>query len=167
MPKGITLIGMPGVGKSTIGRLLAAKIGFSFVDLDNLIRDSEGKTHSQIAKEKGDAELTRLEEFYTRGLNLERTVFSPGGSIVYSESAMEKLCRETNVIYLSAPLATIEQRLGDGIAGRGIVGFAEKGLAGVFLERQPLYEKYAHRKIECDTETAEQLADRISSLPLV
>ncbi|TSC81839.1 MAG: shikimate kinase [Parcubacteria group bacterium Gr01-1014_19] len=157
---------MPGVGKSTIGRLLAGKIGFAFLDLDNLIRDSEGKTHAQIASERGDRELSRLEESYTLKANLEKTVFAPGGSIVYSELAMEKLCRETQVIYLAADLAVISQRLGDQIAERGIVGFAEKGLAGVFAERASLYEKYAHRKVECGAETAEQLAEQLAHLSI-
>src|SRR3972149_6935474 len=147
--KGITLIGMPGVGKSTIGRLLAEKIGFSFVDLDNLIRDREGRTHAQIAQEKGDSELSRLEEFYTLGLNLEKTVFSPGGSIVYLPKAMEKLRRETLVIYLSAPIDVIRKNLGDRIDERGIVGLKEKGLGGIFSERAPLYEKFAHQSINC------------------
>ena len=155
---------MPGVGKSTIGRLLAGKIGFAFLDLDNLIRDSEGKTHAQIAQERGDQELSRLEESHTLKANLEKTVFAPGGSIVYSALAMEKLCRETLVIYLSAPLSVISDRLGEQVSARGIVGFVEKGLAGVFAERAPLYEKYAHRRIECGAETAGQLADKIAAL---
>ncbi len=157
---------MPGVGKSTIGRLLAAKIGFAFLDLDNLIRDGEGKTHAQIALQRGDQELSRLEELYTLETNLDKTVFAPGGSIVYSEPAMEKLRRDTRVIYLSAPLSVIHERLGDQIAERGIVGFAEKGLAGVFAERQPLYERYAHYRVECGTASVEELVERIAALPI-
>ena len=162
--RGITLIGMPGAGKSTIGRMLAGRLGFSFVDLDNLIRDETGKTHAQIAKENGDAELSRVEEFYTLGLNFEKTVFAPGGSIVYLPEAMKKVVADSRVIYLDVPLAEIENRLGDEIADRGIVGLKEKGLAGVFAERRPLYEKYAHDRIDCSNLKPEEVCDRLVSL---
>ncbi|MDO8467082.1 MAG: shikimate kinase [bacterium] len=155
---------MPGSGKSTIGRLLAEKIGFSFVDLDNLIRDREGKTHTQIILEKGDKELVRLEEFYTATLNLEKTVFAPGGSIVYSPAAMEKLRQETVAIYLSTPIDVIRKNLGDQIEQRGIVGLRGRGLEGVFAERSPLYEKYAHFTVDCGSKSAEEVCDAVAGL---
>lgn len=161
MAKGITLIGMPGSGKSTIGRLLAGRLGFTFVDLDNLIRDKEGKTHAQIAREKGDAELSRLEEFYTLGLNFENTVFAPGGSIVYSSGAMEKLRRDTEIIYLKLPLAEIGSRLSGNLETRGIVGLKEKGLDGLFAERSVLYEKFAHWSVNCSGLSEDQIIDII------
>ncbi len=164
MAKGITLIGMPGAGKSTIGRMLATRLGFSFVDLDNLIRDREGKTHSQIAREKGDAELSRLEEFYTLGINLEKTVFAPGGSIVYLPLAMEKITAETKVIYLDTPLEMIAENLGYQIDQRGIIGLKEKGLAGVFAERRPLYERYAYDRINCRGLKPDEICERLASL---
>lgn len=162
--KGITLIGMPGAGKSTIGRLLAEKIGFSFIDLDNLIRDREGKTHAQIAREKGDSELSRLEEMYTLGLDLEKTVFAPGGSIVYLPEAMAKLRNETKVIYLVVSPEDIASRLGDQLEQRGIIGLREKGLSGIFSERAPLYERYAHLKIDCGKKDATAVVELVSSL---
>ncbi len=161
---GITLIGMPGSGKSTIGRLLAAKIGFAFVDLDNLIRDKEMKTHAQIAKERGDAELSRLEEVYTLRLNLEKTVFAPGGSIVYSPTAMEKLRRDTKIFYLAVSAEEISRRLGDQLHHRGIIGLEERGLAGIFSERLPLYERYAHMRIDCGNKDAAAIVKQVSSL---
>lgn len=162
--RGITLIGMPGSGKSTVGRLLAERIGFAFVDLDNLIRDSEGKTHAQIAAEKGDAELVRLENEYTAALNLEKTVFAPGGSMVYSSVAMEKLCKETMVVFLSLPLEMISKNLGADIKSRGIVGFNEKGLDGVLAERRPLYEKYAGHTIDCAGLAPQEICEKLVAL---
>lgn len=162
--RGITLIGMPGAGKSTVGRLLAEKLGFAFIDLDNLIRDKEGKSHSQIISEHGDQELVRLEESHTLNLNLENTVFAPGGSIVYSPAAMGKLTRETLIIYLSVPIGVIEKNIGDQIDHRGIVGLSGRGLEGVFDERRPFYEKYAHFQVDCGNRDAASIADQVSSL---
>jgi shikimate kinase len=84
--KGITLIGMPGSGKSTIGKLLAKKSDRKFIDLDILIKVKSGKSHTDILAEQGDSALLKLEEFYTLGLDFTDTVFSPGGSIVYSRT---------------------------------------------------------------------------------
>lgn len=143
------MIGMPGSGKSTVGRLLAERLKFRFIDLDNFIKEAEKKSHAEIAKEKGDSELMRLEELYTLNLDLEDTVFSPGGSLVYSRPAMRRLMKDTLVVHLDVPCEEIEKRIGDKAASRGIVGFAEKGLVGVFRERHPLYQANAHIALNC------------------
>lgn len=161
--KGITLIGMPGAGKSTVGKLLAKKIGYDFLDLDILIKEKEGRGHAEIVKEKGDAELMRLEELHTLGLDLNKTVFSPGGSIVYSAAAMEKLRAETKIIYLELPLSEIKRRLGKSANDRGIVGLAEKGLDGLYGERAPLYEKFAHHTINCRQIPSVEVAEKINA----
>lgn len=147
--KGITLIGMPCSGKSTIGKKLAHNLGWNFIDLDVLIKEREGKSHSLIMKELGEEKLMRLEEKYTLPLNLKRTVFSPGGSIVYSKKAMKKLSAESKIIYLDLPLEEIKRRLGGIAASRGIIGLAKKGLADLFYERRVLYQNAAHQRIEC------------------
>lgn len=147
--KGITLIGMPASGKSTIGKLLAKKLGWKFIDLDILIKVQGGKSHADILAEQGDSALLNLEEFYTLGLNLADTVFSPGGSIVYSARAMEKLGKETEIIYLNLPMEEIRRRLGAAINDRGIVGLREKGLEKLYEERDSLYRQYSHRVIDC------------------
>ncbi len=161
--RGVTLIGMPGAGKSTIGKQLAKKLGYSFLDLDILIKEKEGRSHAVIAQEKGDAELMRLEERYTLGLNLDKTVFSPGGSIVYSAAAMKKLQSETKIIYLELPLSEIRRRLGQGAKDRGIIGLAEKGLDSLFKERAPLYTKFAHHIINCHRITNVEVVKQINA----
>lgn len=190
--KGITLIGMPGAGKSTIGKTLADRLGFQFVDLDVLICEKEGRSHDQISREKGDAELMRLEEKYTLELDFSCflhsrgrfriaevpakrgvearcscTVFSPGGSIVYSPRAMEKLRAETTVVYLELPLLEIENRLGNGAATRGIVGLSEKGLGGLFEERASLYQSFAHQTINCFGLNDKTIVEKIANFYLI
>lgn len=172
--KAITLIGMPGAGKSTIGKVLADRLGFSagggpasgwkFVDLDVVIKEKEGKSHAEIAKKKGDDALVKIEETYTLGLDFDRVVFSPGGSIVYSPRAMEKLRRETWIIYLDLPFEEIRKRLGENLETRGIVGLAQKGLEGLFAERTPFYQKYAHHIINCLNLSDAEVVQKIYAL---
>ncbi|HUZ92799.1 MAG TPA: shikimate kinase, partial [Candidatus Paceibacterota bacterium] len=94
---GITLIGMPGSGKSTIGKLLSKRLSFRFIDLDLFIKEKGGESHDTIANVQGESALLGLEEKYALALDLDRAVFSPGGSIIYSKKAMEKLRKETAV----------------------------------------------------------------------
>ena len=162
--KSITLIGMPGVGKSTIGRILAERLGFKFVDLDVLIYDKEGKSHDVVARESGDHKLMELENKYTLELDLTNTIFSPGGSIVYSPQAMEKLQNETNIIYLDLPLEELKGRLSHNLETRGIVGLTEKGLDGLFAERTPLYRKFAHHIVDCLGLNEEEIINRINEV---
>ena len=167
--KGITLIGMPGAGKSTIGKQLAKKLDYYFLDLDVFIKEKEGRSHAEIAKAKGDAELLRLEEECALGLTLDKTVFSPGGSIVYSEPAMDKLQKETEIFYLELPFTEIQRRLGRGAKNRGIIGLpgqglAEKGLQGLYDERSALYKKFAHHIINCHYISDEEVVKQIHAI---
>lgn len=147
--KGITLIGMPGAGKSTIGKKLAKELGWKFIDLDILIKKRSGKGHADILAAQGDKAFLNLEELYTLELDLADTIFAPGGSIIYSAAAMEKLAEETAVIYLNVPVEEIRRRLGKAIDDRGIVGLKEKGLKRLFEERGALYRRYAHATMDC------------------
>ncbi len=147
--KGLTLIGMPGSGKSTIGKLLAGNLGWRFLDLDIHIKDRIGMSHSEILEEKGDREFIRLEGDLALNLDYDRLVFSPGGSIVYSAQAMDRVKKETEIFYLLLPVSEIRERLGSGINGRGIVGLKEKGLDRLFEERDILYRKYADKILDC------------------
>lgn len=162
--RGITLIGMPGAGKSTIGKAVAEKLGFSFVDLDILIKEKEGRSHAKILEQDGERRLLDLEEKYTLGLDFANTVFSPGGSIIYSKDAMKKLQKETSIVYLAMPLSKIRNRLGSRINLRGIVGLKEKGIRKLFHERELLYASFAHHTIDCAKISDEVIANRIIAL---
>jgi shikimate kinase len=156
--KGITLIGMPGAGKSTIGKMLAKRTGFKFVDLDVLIKEKTGRSHADILENDGEDRLLELENKYTLELDLAQTIFSPGGSIVYSKPAMEKLKNETKITYLELSLSEIKKRLGKNLKTRGIIGLKQKGLEGLFAERTPLYKESAHRTINCSGLSDEEIA---------
>ena len=164
--RGITLIGMPGSGKSTIGKLSAAKIDFDFLDLDVYIAANEKKNVATIVRENGEVPLISLEEKYALEVPLVDTVLSPGGSIVYSPRAMERLQKETTVIFLDVSLEEIRRRL-DNIAERGIVGLREKSLEELYRERVPLYRKYAHATVDATKLSEGEIVEKcVKLLPL-
>lgn len=159
---GITLIGMPGSGKSTVGNVLAARLGWKFVDLDILILEKEGIGHEKILAQNGAQALLDLENKYTLELDMTGVVFSPGGSIVYSAPAMEKLRRDTLIVYLDVPLEEVRVRIGENPGNsRGIVGLEEKGLDGLFTERTPLFAKYAHYTIQSLGRDPQDVAEEV------
>jgi shikimate kinase len=162
--RGITLIGMPGAGKSTIGKMLAKQIGFKFVDLDVFIKEKEGRSHADILEKNGTEALLNVEEKYTLDLDLAKTVFSPGGSIIYSAAAMDRLKNETKIIYLELPLKDIKKRLGKNIGTRGIVGLKEKGLEKLFQERTPIYESFADHVIQCANLEDKKIVEKINEI---
>lgn len=145
----ITFIGMPSSGKSTIGKLLAKRLKWKFIDLDDLIKKEEGMNVNEILEQKGEKELLRLENSYTLRQNFSNVVFSPGGSIIYSDEAMGKLKKETTIIYLEAPLKDIKKRIEKHSRKEAVVGLKEKGIVNLFEERAPIYKSNADHVIDC------------------
>ena len=158
----ITLIGMPGSGKTTIGRMLSEKLSWKFLDLDEMIKEKTGKYVSEILKEKGDEEVIRIENELTLAINFADTVFSPGGSIVYSPEAMKKLQLSTTIIYLQTSLEEIKKRFGENKNNeRGIVGWDSKGIEKLFEERSKLHRKYAEYTVDTYDKSPEEIAEEI------
>ncbi len=162
--KGITLIGMSGAGKSTIGRLLARHLDFYFLDLDEYIKEKEGVSHVKIMEKEGENELLRLENKYALELAYDKTVFSPSGSIIYSSQAIEKLKNLTTIVYLNVSYEYLVERMKDNIYNRGIIGLKDRGLKSVFLEREPLYVQAAHHTVFCENQKPEETVTAISKI---
>jgi shikimate kinase len=143
----ITLIGMSGVGKSRIGRELSSKVGYNFVDIDEIIERSSGKKLQEMIDELGNEKFLKIEEKAILGIGrIENAVISPGGSSIYSEKAMNFLKSISKIVFLSATLEEIKKRTSN-FSKRGIVGL-ERGLEQLFDERLPLYRKYADTTID-------------------
>ncbi|MBR2044568.1 MAG: shikimate kinase [Agathobacter sp.] len=138
----IVLIGMPGVGKSTIGVILAKVLGYQFLDADLVIQQKEGKLLKEIIDEVGTEGFIEVENRINAGIECSRTIIATGGSVVYGKEAMEHLKEIGTVVYLEVPYSTIEKRLSD-IKGRGVVLKEGQTLYDLYMERTPLYEKYA------------------------
>lgn len=140
--KNIVLIGMPGVGKSTVGVILAKVLGYEFIDSDLVIQKQTGKLLKDIIAEKGPEGFIEVENEINSKLEAENSIIATGGSIVYGAEAMAHLKEIGTVIYLKQSLKELEGRLGN-IKNRGVVLKEGQTLATLYEERIVLYEKYA------------------------
>ena len=140
--KNIILIGMPGVGKSTIGVILAKVLGYQFLDADLLIQKSEGKLLKDIIAEKGTEGFIQVENRVNSRIEAENAIIATGGSVVYGKEAMEHLKSIGTVVYLKQSLPVLEKRLRN-IRNRGVVLKKGQTLKDLYRERTALYEKYA------------------------
>lgn len=138
----ITLIGMPGVGKSTLGVVLAKVLGYQFLDADLLIQKQEKKRLFEIIDEYGPEEFMQIENRVNSSIETENTVIATGGSVVYCQEAMEHLKSIGTVVYLKVSLKALSKRLGN-LKGRGVLLKEGQSLEDLYKERIPLYEKYA------------------------
>lgn len=158
----IILIGMPGVGKSTVGVVLAKKLGYAFVDADLVIQSREGKLLHEIISERGVEGFWKVEESVGESIEAHRTVIATGGSAVYGAKAMEHYKQIGKVIYLSLPLAGIRKRLGD-LDERGVTLRQGQDLDSLYAERLPLYEKFADVTVDCEGLEIRDIVERIAS----
>lgn len=149
MKDNIVLIGMPGVGKSTVGVVLAKRLGYQFVDSDLVIQEKYGKLLHELIEEYGVEGFWQLENDVNASLNTHRCVIATGGSAIYGGEAMEHLREIGTVVYLKLPLEEIADRLGD-LNARGVTMLPGQDLRALYEERVPLYEKYAHKVIDCN-----------------
>ena len=140
--KNIILIGMPGVGKSTIGVILAKVLGYQFLDADLLIQKSEGKLLKDIIAEKGTEGFIQVENRVNSRIEAENAIIATGGSVVYGKEAMEHLKSIGTVVYLKQSLPVLEKRLRN-IRNRGVVLKKGQTLKDLYREWTALYEKYA------------------------
>lgn len=145
--KNIILIGMPGVGKSSAGVVLAKVLGYKFSDSDLIIQEKTGMLLKEIINEKGIGGFIETENNVNKALDMENTVIATGGSVVYGEEAMEHLKKIGTIVYLKASYEDISARLGD-LKGRGVVIKEGQNLKELYDERAPLYEKYADITVE-------------------
>lgn len=157
----VVLIGMPGCGKSTIGVVLAKVLGYEFTDSDLLIQKQEGKLLREIIAEQGEEEFLKIEEAVNAGIHTERHVIATGGSVIYSDKAMQHLKEIGTVVYLKLSFASICNRLGN-IRRRGVVLKDGQSLKDLYDERTPLYERYADITIDAEGYDIEGLMDEVA-----
>ena len=156
----ISVIGMPGSGKSTVGAALARQLSLTLVDADGLIEQHANQTLQQIMDTRGNAAFRSIEEQVLTQMPLFPSVISTGGSVVYSERIMTRLCTHSTVIYLQARFETIEYRVSLA-PQRGISSDGKQTLRDLYKERVPLYERYGEIVVDCDSTTPEQVTAAI------
>lgn len=158
--KNIILIGMPGAGKSTVGVILAKTLGMNFVDTDIVIQEHTGKLLQEIIDEEGPVAFLKIEEKVILGLDVVHTVIATGGSIVFSERAMEQLKSGSIALYLNISFERMVYRINN-ITTRGIVLIRGQDLRDMYNQRIPLYEKYADMRIDCSDDDFENIVQKI------
>jgi shikimate kinase len=156
----IILIGMPGAGKSTVGKVLAAKLSYGFIDSDTVIEENCGKKLHEILFASGEEGFLEIENFINATMNARNKVIATGGSAVYGNEAMEHFARIGDIIYLKVSLKEIAKRLGD-LATRGVALKAGQTLSDIYAKREPLYEKYAQITIDCESKTIREIVREI------
>ena len=140
--KNVILIGMPGVGKTTIGKRLATMSGLGFIDTDRIIEKEAGARIATLLSTHGSSGFMQIEERICVSLDAEYSVIATGGSVVYGEAAMEHLHSLGTIVYLQLGLGALSSRLGD-LSARGVVLPEGKTLEALYAERVPLYQKWA------------------------
>ncbi len=130
----IVLIGMPGVGKSTVGVILAKVLGYRFIDADLVIQEKEGKLLHEIIEEAGAEGFIEVEERVNSRIEAEHAIIATGGSVVYGTRAMEHLREIGVIVYLKLPYEELSRRLSD-IKGRGVVLKDGQTLRDLYDER--------------------------------
>ncbi len=156
----IVLIGMPGSGKSTCGVLVAKALLKNFYDTDLLLQGLEGKRLQDIIDNMGIDYFVSAEERAILSLNIDATVIATGGSVVYSDEAMQHLKSLGKVIYLHLDYDTMVNRIRN-ITTRGVVLQNGETLLDMYNERLPLYKKYADKTIICDGFDIEKTVEEI------
>ena len=140
--KSIILIGMPAVGKSTVGVVVAKRLGYEFIDTDLLIQKQENRLLKEIIEDEGIDGFLKIENQVNCDVQAERAVISPGGSVVYCQEAMEHYKKIGVIVYLRASFETINNRIRNA-KNRGVVLKEGQTLEMLYEERVKLFEKYA------------------------
>lgn len=163
MKSNITLIGMPASGKSTVGVLLAKRLGYSFVDVDLVIQNKEKRLLKEIIEQEGMEGFLAVEDRVNCELDVTRSIIAPGGSVIYGEKAMEHLKEISTVVYLKLSYRDVSYRLGD-LKDRGVALKDGMTLRDLYDERVPIYEKYADITIDETGKTAGKTVDELREI---
>lgn len=156
----ISLIGMPGVGKSTVGVILAKLTGLEFTDTDLSIQSREGRRLQDIVDTDGHLRLRAIEEEVLLEIPLARQVLATGGSVIYSEAIMRRLRDAGPVVHLCADVETLKERVSAN-PERGIASGPEQTFEDIFAERTPLYERFATHSVNAVGGSADAVAAMI------
>jgi len=156
----LVLIGMPGVGKSTIGVLLAKRLNMDFLDTDVHIQSLEGRRLQELIDTRGLAAFLELEQRCVAALSCRGTVIATGGSVVYGPDAMAHLKAHGRCVHLWLPLQALTRRLTD-LGTRGVVMEPGQSFESLYEARQPLYRQYADITVDCTGLGHDQVVDAV------
>lgn len=156
----ITFIGMPGSGKSCMGRAMSGKLKMKLIDADKLIEKRYGKKLQELIDDIGVEEFRKIEEETLLSINGDNIIVSTGGSAVYSDAGMKHLKSIGKIFYLFCSCDTVKKRIGD-YSKRGIVLKPGQTIDDLYNERAPLYKRYADVTILCDGDAFSQYQNAV------
>jgi shikimate kinase len=159
----LILIGMPAAGKSTVGVMLAKRLGVAFVDTDILMQTGEGCYLQDTIAIHGLKGFRDIEEGYLLRVPMDCGVVATGGSAVYSQKAMAYLGSIGPVVYLQLDLDSLKQRLGN-LDERGVLRMPGQTIEMLYEERCPLYEHYADITVSTAGITPDQVVTSVLDL---
>lgn len=160
----VTLIGMSGAGKSTIGRRVAETLGLTFIDIDHVLESSSGKNIPDLLSDLGDEKFIAAESDATISATSgsDNQLIATGGSVIYSDVAMRHLREISTVVYVRVSTPVLIERISkDSDRASKIVRLRGTSISQLIEERIPLYEKYAHFVVDLSESGAAQDADMI------
>lgn len=161
--KNIIFIGMPASGKSTVGVVIAKRLGYDFIDTDLLIQKQENRLLKEIIADVGNEGFLAIENQVNREVEAERAVISPGGSVIYCKEAMEHFKEMGTVVYLQVSFETINSRISNA-KNRGVVLKEGQTLRDLYRERTELFEKYADYIVSEEGLSLEETIDKVLEL---
>tara|TARA_Y200000002_G_scaffold282352_1_gene236360 strand:- start:330 stop:836 length:507 start_codon:yes stop_codon:yes gene_type:complete len=150
-PSTISLIGMAGAGKTSVGQALAEKLNYKFLDTDKIIEDTHKSSLQELLERYGYLKLREIEESEVLGLSIDGSIISTGGSVVYGSEAMNFLNENSTIVYLEISLEQIQKR-NINFSNRGFAKHPDQSVEEVFAERTELYKKYADLAVSNNAE---------------
>ena len=159
----IVLIGMPASGKSTLGVQLAKWLSMGFIDTDLLVQARTKESMQAFQHANGMQAYRELESDTVESILCQNCLIATGGSVIYSDAAMQHLKTLATIIFLDVPIDVIEERIGS-IAERGVVIEPDMSLTDLHAQRHPLYEKYADHTIDCAGKAQDELLTDIQQI---
>lgn len=156
----VILVGMPGSGKSTLGVLLAKRLGYGYIDSDSVLVAQTGKRLPELIETLGNEGFLSLEARVNAALVVESCVIATGGSAIYRTDAIDKMRQNGIVVYLHLSCEELSRRLGS-LQQRGVVCRTGCTLPELYAERSPLYAQAADCIVDLDGSTIEEAACRL------
>jgi shikimate kinase len=164
MKTSLALIGFMGTGKTAVGRVLAARLGREFIELDALIERRAGKSIAEIFRQDGEIGFRELEiEAVKEVAHRKKAVIACGGGAVLNKINIDRLRQESVIVYLTASPAVILRRTSEDKNERPMLQSPDRAaqIRELLKFRRPFYERAADIKIDTSRLNIESVAGRI------